>query len=297
MYGLLKSTAERLGIKVPYTVISNEISGINAFATGTDEKPFIVFSNLVPKLLGREELQFIIAHECGHIAMEHMVYHTADSLAKVMGGYNDLCDYGRYLLTSANPDAPYIDRLQSFLQFRENAVAEEESRRCGGLRKDYKKVKDTTGWETNYVKLSTDIMKKFLRDIYQEAREATGKYFTAREYPECYPLPVMSEENVWDKMDWGTGFTETDEHYGGMLAARFLFKMGDASMASVLGILNLMGEKSKGELLCGLANLYCREILSALNGLLKKDEMGSILGLRSGLRGCVNEGCLFGIHT
>lgn len=87
LYGLLKLTAERLGIKIPYTVISNELNGINAFATGTDEKPFIVISNLVPKLLGKEELQFIIAHECGHIAMEHMVYHTAGSLAKMIGGY------------------------------------------------------------------------------------------------------------------------------------------------------------------------------------------------------------------
>ena len=87
LYGLLKSTAERLGIKVPYTVISNEINGIDAFATGTDEEPFIVISNLAPRILGKEELQFIIAHECGHIAMEHMVYHTAGSLAKVMGGY------------------------------------------------------------------------------------------------------------------------------------------------------------------------------------------------------------------
>lgn len=87
LYILLKSTADALGIKVPYTVISNEIGGINAFATGTDEKPFIVISNLAPKLLDAGELQFIIAHECGHIAMEHMVYHTAGSLAKIMGGY------------------------------------------------------------------------------------------------------------------------------------------------------------------------------------------------------------------
>lgn len=58
------------------------------------------------------------------------------------------------------------------------------------------------------------------------------------------------------------------------LAVRFLLKTGDASMAAALGILNLMDEKSKGELLCELVNLYCREILSALNGLLKKDEIG-----------------------
>lgn len=58
------------------------------------------------------------------------------------------------------------------------------------------------------------------------------------------------------------------------LAVRFLLKMGDASMTAALGILNLMEEKSKGELLCGLVNLYCREILSALNGFLQKDELG-----------------------
>ena len=58
------------------------------------------------------------------------------------------------------------------------------------------------------------------------------------------------------------------------LAVRFLLKMGDASMTAALGILNMMEEKSKGELLCGLVNLYCREILSALNELLQKDELG-----------------------
>lgn len=58
------------------------------------------------------------------------------------------------------------------------------------------------------------------------------------------------------------------------LAVRFLLKTGDASMAAALGILNLMDEKSKGELLFELVNLYCREILSALDGLLQKDELG-----------------------
>lgn len=58
------------------------------------------------------------------------------------------------------------------------------------------------------------------------------------------------------------------------LAIRFLLKMGDASMEAALGILNRMDEKSKGELLCGLVNLYCREIQSALNALLQKDELG-----------------------
>ena len=58
------------------------------------------------------------------------------------------------------------------------------------------------------------------------------------------------------------------------LAVRFLLKMGDASMTAALGILNLADERSKNELLCGLTNLYCQEIQSALNVFLQEDELG-----------------------
>lgn len=139
-----------------------------------------------------------------------------------------------------------IDWLESYLESRKKAAEEEESRRIGKLKKECKekkeqvrdslseimcrvdtrsywtdalmKIKNTTGWEAKYVKLSADIMKNSLRNIYQKAREVTEEYFAANEYPECYPLPVMSEENVWDKMDWGESFMGTDERYGGMLA-------------------------------------------------------------------------------
>lgn len=87
LYSLMEDTCKRLGIKIPYTVISNELNGINAFATGTDNNAFIVISNMAPRLLKPKELKFIVSHECGHIAMEHMVYHTAGSLAASMGGY------------------------------------------------------------------------------------------------------------------------------------------------------------------------------------------------------------------
>ena len=86
LFKLLKGICRRVGIKIPYTVISNEISGINAFATGTDEKPYIVLSNYAPSLMKSPELKFILAHECGHIAMQHMVYHTAVVLSAAAGG-------------------------------------------------------------------------------------------------------------------------------------------------------------------------------------------------------------------
>lgn len=58
------------------------------------------------------------------------------------------------------------------------------------------------------------------------------------------------------------------------LVVRFLLKMGDASMTAALGILDLADKRSKNELLCGLVNLYCREIQATLNMLLQGDELG-----------------------
>lgn len=87
LFSLMKDTCKKLGIKIPYTVVSNSLDGINAFATGTDNNAFIVISNMAPRYLRPKELQFIISHECGHVAMEHMVYHTAGSLAATAGGY------------------------------------------------------------------------------------------------------------------------------------------------------------------------------------------------------------------
>lgn len=87
LYHLMESTCRLLGIKVPYTVVSNELSGVNAFATGTDNNAYIVISNMAPRFLKPKELQFIISHECGHIAMEHMVFHTAGALAASAGSY------------------------------------------------------------------------------------------------------------------------------------------------------------------------------------------------------------------
>lgn len=63
------------------------------------------------------------------------------------------------------------------------------------------------------------------------------------------------------------------------LSIRFLLKMGHASMTAVLGILELMNEKSKGEILCNLVNLYCPEIQSALNILLQKDDLGKNIAI------------------
>lgn len=69
-----------LGIKRPYVVVSNAVS-LNAFTVGSDEEPYIVLGNILTRVMDRTKLAFIIGHECGHIAMGHVIYHTVVSTA------------------------------------------------------------------------------------------------------------------------------------------------------------------------------------------------------------------------
>lgn len=76
LYNSLESCCNTLGISMPQVVVSSSMPGINAMATGTDEFSFIVISDLAQTLLPEDQLKFIVGHECGHITMEHVVYHT-----------------------------------------------------------------------------------------------------------------------------------------------------------------------------------------------------------------------------
>lgn len=69
-----------LGIKRPYVIVSSAIA-LNAFTVGSDEEPYIVLGNMLVRVMDPIKLQFIIGHECGHIAMGHVVYHTVVSTA------------------------------------------------------------------------------------------------------------------------------------------------------------------------------------------------------------------------
>lgn len=64
-----------LHIKKPYVIISGSL-GINAYTVGSDEEPYIVLGNTLVRIIKPDQLRFIIGHECGHIAMGHVVYHT-----------------------------------------------------------------------------------------------------------------------------------------------------------------------------------------------------------------------------
>ena len=80
LYQILKECAETLGIPVPYMIISDSVPGINARTSGTDQFAYIAVSPFVPYVMKPEEIKFVIGHECGHLALGHVVYHVAASL-------------------------------------------------------------------------------------------------------------------------------------------------------------------------------------------------------------------------
>lgn len=67
-----------LGVKRPYVVISSQ-PGVNAHTFGSDAEPYVVLNNMLVRVMDPEKLMFIIGHECGHIAMGHLIYHMLSS--------------------------------------------------------------------------------------------------------------------------------------------------------------------------------------------------------------------------
>lgn len=78
---IIRYCSECLGIKRPYAVISSQLPGINAMTVGSDDEPYLVLSSLLVKTMSLGQLKFVIGHECGHIAMGHVVYHSAVATA------------------------------------------------------------------------------------------------------------------------------------------------------------------------------------------------------------------------
>ena len=74
LYAHLPPICEKLGIAVPefYLLMSPEP---NAWTYG-DTRIYITVTSSLVELLDDEELDAVIAHECGHIACRHVLYHS-----------------------------------------------------------------------------------------------------------------------------------------------------------------------------------------------------------------------------
>ncbi len=74
---IVDECVNRLGIRRPYVIVTNHMSGLNAMAFGSDSEPYVAVTSLLTRIMTEDQMRFVIGHECGHIAMGHMVYHTA----------------------------------------------------------------------------------------------------------------------------------------------------------------------------------------------------------------------------
>lgn len=77
VYSQLPLVCEKLGIEVPdlYMVQSKSKKDLNAF-TGGITTPFVCVTSELVKQMPSEMVASILAHECGHIACKHYLYHS-----------------------------------------------------------------------------------------------------------------------------------------------------------------------------------------------------------------------------
>lgn len=85
LYEIVVECADCLNMPVPYVIVSDSVKGINACTAGTDQFAFIAVSSILPMVMNRDQLKFVIGHEMGHLALGHVVYHTAINLMGVAG--------------------------------------------------------------------------------------------------------------------------------------------------------------------------------------------------------------------
>ncbi len=87
LYNILPPICELLGIEEPDYYL--EMSPIpNAYAFGDTQTAITITSSLV-EMMSEDELRGVVAHECGHIACRHMLYHT---LAQIMSNATGMFD-------------------------------------------------------------------------------------------------------------------------------------------------------------------------------------------------------------
>lgn len=77
-YRMLPPICERLGIEVPELYLKLD-GDPNAYTSG-DTKPFIVLTTGLVEKFPRELIPAVLAHECGHIACHHVLYHNMGSI-------------------------------------------------------------------------------------------------------------------------------------------------------------------------------------------------------------------------
>ena len=96
IYAMVESICKKIGIEMPdlYLELNREP---NAYTYGTEKFTIIIHSGLI-ECLQDDELYAVLAHECGHIACKHGLYHTIGGIV-LSGGSIGLHELAGYLNT------------------------------------------------------------------------------------------------------------------------------------------------------------------------------------------------------
>lgn len=126
IYNILPPICEQLEIEEPEFYLEMNPAP-NAYAFGDTQTAITVTSSLV-EMMSPEELRAIVAHECGHIACHHMLYH---SLAQVIANASGLFETLSTLATPIHYALMYwqrkselsCDRAAAFVTSPETVMA------------------------------------------------------------------------------------------------------------------------------------------------------------------------------
>lgn len=83
VYNLFKDVVNKVGIDEPELYVYND-PFMNAYTYG-EVKPFVAVSSSCIEKMEDDELQAIMAHECGHILCKHVLYNSVANLLWVLG--------------------------------------------------------------------------------------------------------------------------------------------------------------------------------------------------------------------
>ncbi len=92
VYSMVKSICNKIGIEMPELYLKLDRNP-NAYAYGTEKFMIVVHSGLL-ECLEDDEIYAVLAHECGHIACQHMLYTTLGRLifGEASYGLSELSD-------------------------------------------------------------------------------------------------------------------------------------------------------------------------------------------------------------
>ena len=74
IYKMVEDICRKLGIDIPQVYLSPD-RDVNAYTRG-DKKATITITSGLLECLKDDEIYAVLAHECGHIACHHVLYHT-----------------------------------------------------------------------------------------------------------------------------------------------------------------------------------------------------------------------------